>query len=124
MPDHLDDVCVVIVEDEFLQADMLATDLRRLGVKVLDMCPDTDCARDILRRCGRCDAVVLDLKLDDGLATDFAAELIQQGQCVIITTGYPLGVLDGRHSSAFQMAKPVRFADLAKALATCAAGNG
>lgn len=87
----LDDVKVLVVEDDYLQASISAMTLEESGANVLGPVPDVADARDLLDLVPP-DCVLLDLRLRDDYAFLLADELRVRGIPTVLATGYDASV--------------------------------
>jgi DNA-binding NtrC family response regulator len=96
---------VMIVEDEALVAVMMESVIRELGVQTIETFA---CCADARARAGRgnIDCAVLDVRVRDGVTTELAEELVQQGIPVVFTTGMGLETLPERFRELPAVSKP------------------
>lgn len=109
---------ILIVEDEFLVADDIATSLEDLGYAVIGPVATVSEALGLVAG-EPIDGVVLDANLDGVSSAPVAAELTARGVPFIVVTGY--GRLDlptSQLNDAPRVTKPCNMAELGRVLAT------
>ena len=83
----LDGVCILVVEDEFLVADILVKLIKLYGGTVAGPVASKEAALAILETTS-VDCAVLDVALSDGPCVSLAEELARRGINVTLATGY------------------------------------
>ena len=113
----LSGLTVLVVEDEFVVAAMLADVLEDAGARVIGPAGNlTDGLR--LAAEGRLDLAVLDWNLDGVCSEPIASALADAGVPFLIATGY--GAIEGRFAKVPNLAKPFDPARLVGALRSLA----
>jgi DNA-binding response OmpR family regulator len=104
--DSLSGYRVLVIEDDYLVAQDLASTLRERGALVLGPAPNAARARALAEQ-SELDCALLDVNLKGQFVFDLAYSLIDKGVHTIVTTGYDLSFLpaDLRHVTCLQ--KPV-----------------
>lgn len=97
---------VLIVEDEWLIAEMIACTLADAGYRIAGPAGSVGEARKLVDA-GGVDVAVLDVNLGPELSLDFADELAQAGTPVMLTTGYHANDLPPRFRGLPRLSKPV-----------------
>ena len=106
---------VLVVEDEYYQAQDCCEWLRRAGATVAGPVRSGADAKDILDH-GRVDAAVLDINLGEGPEFQVASELIDRGVPFIFATGYDDNVIPTEFQQARTLQKPFDPQDLVAAV--------
>lgn len=107
---------VLVVEDEVMVADETAEELRKAGVKVLGPATRLEQAEGLVNGHEPIDAAVLDINLRGQMVYGLADKLISRGVWVVFATGYDRFVLPERFADLPRCEKPVKPADLLRAL--------
>ena len=118
MPD-LQNRRVLIVEDEFFQADDVADALAREGAVVVGPCRDADTALRELET-APVDLAVLDINLGGGPSFTVADALKARGVPFVFATGYGVGTVPDRFADHARYEKPYDPRDLARLLSRLA----
>jgi DNA-binding response OmpR family regulator len=107
---------VLVVEDDYLQAQALAYALKGYGARVIGPFPVSD---EGLRHCGRhlIDAAVLDINIADGTSFPLADRLIREGVPFIFLTGDERRAIPQRFQSVPHYLKPFIGEDVPNAVA-------
>lgn len=98
---------LLVVEDEYLLADELATELEDAGAVVIGPAGDLAAATALIRREQRIDAAILDVNLGGEMVFPAADLLIERGIPIILTTGYDISALPARFGGVPLCEKPV-----------------
>jgi len=85
--DALQGVRVLIVEDDYLVANSLRSNIESLGCEVVAMAPSVDSARDALSE-KLLDGAILDVNIIGGSSEPIARELIGRSVPFFFITGY------------------------------------
>ncbi|MFV0623368.1 response regulator [Sphingomonas sp. ac-8] len=112
---RLKSCCILVVEDEYLLADELATELEDEGATVLGPAPTIEQALALLESHAP-DGAVLDLNLGGEPAFPIADALIERGVPLIFTTGYDNGAIPERFAGVPKCEKPISVARVTAAL--------
>jgi CheY-like chemotaxis protein len=116
--DKLHGLCILVVEDEYLVADVLVQLIKLYGGTVAGPVATEEEALAILDETA-VDCALLDVKLADGLCVALAEALAQRGIHVTLTTGYSISGIpeELRHLPIFT--KPIDLGALVEHLANC-----
>jgi CheY-like chemotaxis protein len=85
--ERLHDMRILVVEDEFLLAEVMVEELAREGAIVVGPVARVADAMNVIAR-EELDGAVLDVNLNGQMAYDVAAELLNRNVRVVLTTGY------------------------------------
>jgi DNA-binding response OmpR family regulator len=96
---------VLVAEDEFLVAVLLADDLRLAGCSVLGPYPDLTRAT-LASRTERFDLAILDINLNGEMAFPLADELLVRKVPFLFLSGYGASDLPAQYRSLPRLAKP------------------
>lgn len=108
---------ILVVEDEFLIAEDIASILEVLGYQVVGPAPTVPAALGLIAR-EKLDLALLDVNLGRTTSAPIAAELFKRHLPFIVVTGYgDLQIDDALLQAAPRIRKPFRPADFADALA-------
>lgn len=107
---------ILIVEDEYLVAQDLAIDLRRMGAEVIGPVGNVTDALALIRATPRLDAAILDINLHGQMSYPIAALLQEAGTPFLFATGYDSWTLDDDYRSIPRHEKPVKPSDIVKSL--------
>ena len=117
MADRTLDRCrILLVEDEYLLADELATELTDRGATVLGPVPNVAAALALIAGDEPVNGAILDVNLGGELAFPVADVLLKRGVPVILTTGYDAAALPERFRHLPRCEKPVSIARITAAL--------
>jgi len=119
MSGPLSGLTVLVVEDEFLVADLLADALDQAGARLVGMA-GTLAEALRLAEAAPLDLAVLDWNLGGERSTPVARLLSRRGVPFVISTGY--GTLDEEFAAVPTITKPYEPAQLIGALAALAGG--
>jgi CheY-like chemotaxis protein len=112
----LKDCRILVVEDEYLLADELSTELGAVDAVVLGPVATLDQALGIIAEERDIDGVVLDLNLDGQMAYCAADMLANRGIPFVFATGYDASLIPPRFGHIVRCEKPVVLATIALAL--------
>ncbi|WP_207540922.1 response regulator [Sabulicella rubraurantiaca] len=107
---------ILIVEDEYLKARDLAEELEMVGAEVLGPVATLHAAQQLITRCERIDAAVLDVKLGTESVYPVADTLRRRGIPLVFCTGYDRSALAPAFRDALLCEKPSEPADIIQAL--------
>lgn len=107
----LQGVSVLVVEDDYLLAEEIASTLHEHGAVVLGPVPDVARGRALLAE-AKPDCALLDINLKGRFVYELAEELLQLGVPPIFTTGYDSTFLPPRFSERTCLAKPIDMREL------------
>ena len=113
---------IVIVEDDYYQAQDCRQLLETAGAKVIAISatvPDLPA----LMEDGRIDAVLIDINLGHGLSFDFARELKARGIPFVFLTGYDAVMLPDDLAGSGYLTKPADARRIMAALLDAAGGS-
>lgn len=96
---------VLIVEDEFYQAEDLAQELRDQGAEVVGPVGTVEAAAGVVEEAGF-DFAVIDMDLHGLTAAPIADRLLEQGVQFVIATGYDGAALPDRFGALPRIEKP------------------
>ncbi|EPR17904.1 hypothetical protein M527_14545 [Sphingobium indicum IP26] len=98
---------VLVVEDEYMLAVELVTELEDAGAFVIGPVGDLEDATALIQREQRIDAAILDVNLGGEMVFPAADLLIERGVPVVLTTGYDKSALPPRFSGIPLCEKPI-----------------
>lgn len=107
---------IIILEDDYYQAEDMRQTLERAGAKVIAVSASVPDLPALLAD-GRIDAALIDINLGHTMSLDFARELGAQGIPFAFLTGYDAGMLPDDLAGRPCLSKP---ADTARVIATLA----
>jgi DNA-binding response OmpR family regulator len=108
---------ILVVEDEYLLADELTTELRALEARVLGPVGTIDAAFALVRSGQPIDAAVIDVNLGGEMAFPLADLLIERSIPFLFTTGYDESVIPNRFAGVVRLEKPLNTGEIAEAVA-------
>lgn len=114
---------VIIIEDDYYQAQDCRQILEQVGAKVIAISAVLPDLTELLAE-GRIDAALLDINLGHGLSLDFARMLRAQGVPFAFLTGYDAQVLPDDLAESPCLSKPADEARLIAVLTSLAVGLG
>lgn len=114
---------IVIVEDDYYQAQDSREILERAGAKVIAVSARVPNLAGLLEE-GRIDAALIDINLGGDVSFDFARELARGGIPFAFLTGYDPGVLPEDLAGRPCLSKPAEAGRVVSVLANLAAGGG
>lgn len=109
---------VLVVEDEYLLADELATELADEGAVVLGPVSNVERALALLEEEAPPDGAILDVNLGGEPVFPLADVLIERGVPLIFTTGYDANALPDRFAHVSRCEKPINMRRITAALGT------
>ncbi len=110
---------IVILEDDYYQAQDCRQPLEAAGAKVIAISATIPDLPALLEE-GRIDAVLIDINLGHGLSFDFARELKAKGIPFVFLTGYDAAMLPDDLAGSGYLTKPADAARIKAALARAA----
>lgn len=115
MTEHVLSGCrILVVEDEFLLADLLAEELEHAGAEVIGPASTIEEATSLIESAGRIDGALLDVNLGGRMAFGIA-DMLRNGDIMFaFTTGYDPGTLPERFADVPRLCKPLHVSRLAK----------
>lgn len=109
---------ILVVEDEYLLADELATELADEGAVVLGPVASIERALALLEYEAPPDGAILDVNLRGEAVFPLADVLIERGVPLIFTTGYDGNALPERFAHVSRCEKPINIRQITAALGT------
>ena len=107
---------ILVVEDEYLLADELRSELADAGAVVLGPVGTLGDAVDLILSGQPIDGAVLDVNLHGEMAFPAADLLVERGLPLVFTTGYEESVIPARFAAIPRCEKPVKAARVAQAI--------
>ena len=107
---------VLVVEDEYMLAEDLRSDLDEAGAIVLGPVGKLKQALDLIGAEERIDGAVLDVNLGGEKVYPVADQLIRRGVPIIFTTGYDASAIPACYSQIARCEKPVNINKVAAAI--------
>lgn len=108
---------VLLVEDDYMIADVLCQELEGAGAEILGPVPDVQAALELLAAGGAIDAAVLDVNLGGEMVWPVADALLARGVPFVFATGYDRAAIPARYARVACCEKPVGPDAIARALA-------
>lgn len=112
----LRDCCVLVVEDEYMLAEELRTELEEAGAVVLGPAADLADATALIRSGEHIDAAILDANLGGEMVFPAADLLIELGVPIVFTTGYDASVIPSRFAAMARCEKPINMKRIREAI--------
>lgn len=100
---------IMVVEDDFILADVLCIELIEEGARVVGPCPSVEKALDVLYTERRIDAAILDVNLGGELVFPVAEALWNRNIPFVFATGYDEKDIRSRYPIAPICKKPYEF---------------
>ena len=113
---------IIILEDDFYQAEDSRQTLERAGAKVIAVTASVPDLPALLAD-GRIDAALIDINLGRSMSLDFARELGAAGIPFVFLTGYDAGMLPDDLAGRPCLSKPADTARVIAMLARLASGR-
>lgn len=107
---------ILVVEDEYLLADELQTDLADAGAIVLGPLGTLNQVLELIRAGGEIDGALLDVNLGGEMAYPAADLLLERAVPFVFTTGYDDSVIPSRFSRVARCPKPVNISRITQAI--------
>ncbi|MBC7668572.1 response regulator [Caulobacter sp. DWR2-3-1b2] len=112
----LRDCHILVVEDEYLLADELATNLSDAGAVVIGPVATVEDALALIDAEPRIDGAVLDANLQGALSFPVADRLLERGVPFVFTTGYNRSMIPSPYREIVRCDKPVDLAQVARVI--------
>jgi len=113
---------IIILEDDYYQAEDSRQTLERAGAKVIAATASVPDLPALLAD-GRIDVALIDINLGRGMSLDFARELGAEGIPFVFLTGYDAGMLPDDLAGRPCLSKPADTARVIAMLARLASGR-
>ena len=107
---------ILVVEDEYLLANELGTELGDAGAVVLGPVGDVEEALDLVRSEPTIDGGILDVNLGGEMIFPVADLLIERGVPLVFTTGYDESVIPTRFAGIVRCEKPINIKRVTQAI--------
>jgi CheY-like chemotaxis protein len=98
---------ILVVEDEYMLADDLCSDLRDAGAAIIGPAGSVDDALRLVTSGAKIDGAILDINLRGKMVFPVADILIERRVPLILATGYDTQAIPGRYSGVVRCEKPV-----------------
>ena len=115
---------ILVVEDEYFQAEDMAQALAQAGARLVGPYPAVSAAIEALQSDLVIDAAVLDVNLRGQNVFPLAEVLARRGIPFVFATGYDRGVLPQDYRQAWVLEKPFEVRQLIAGLADICEGGG
>ncbi|HEV7276523.1 MAG TPA: response regulator [Devosiaceae bacterium] len=112
----LRDCRVLVVEDEYLLADELQTELENAGAVVIGPVGRLAEAATLIEENGQLDGAILDANLGGEMVFPAADLLLERGVPIIFATGYDASVIPSRFSAVARCEKPIDIRKIVQAI--------
>jgi DNA-binding NtrC family response regulator len=117
MPDRTISGCrVLVVEDEYMLADELTTELGDAGATVLGPVGTLEDATALLRVEEHVDGAILDVNLRGEMVFPVADVLLERGVSFVFTTGYDASAIPSRFEHIVRCEKPINMKRVTQAI--------
>ncbi len=117
MPDHTLQNCrILLVEDEYMLADELRSELEEADALILGPAGTIEDAMDLIRSGQDIDGGILDVNLGGEMVFPVADHLVERGVPFLFTTGYDESVIPGRFAKIERCQKPVNIKRVRQAI--------
>jgi len=107
---------ILVVEDEYLLADELQSELEEAGAIVIGPVGTLEGALALISSGREIDGAILDVNLGGDMAYAAADQLIERGVPFVFTTGYDLSALPPRFAEVVRCEKPINIRKVAQAI--------
>lgn len=107
---------ILVVEDEYILADELQTELEDAEAIVLGPTGTLKDALALVTSEPHIDGAILDVNLRGEMAYPLADQLIERGVPLVFTTGYDEDVIPSRFADVVRCEKPVNMRRVAQAI--------
>lgn len=107
---------ILVVEDEYMLADELESELEEAGAIVIGPAGTLEGALALINSGDRIDGAILDVNLRGEMAFAAADALMQRGIPFVFTTGYDLSALPPRFADVGRCEKPISIRKVAAAI--------
>jgi CheY-like chemotaxis protein len=122
-PSILSGCRILVVEDEYFQADDMARLLRGLGAEVVGPVGEVQDALDLLDTGRKVDMAVLDINLKGEMIYPAADELRSRAIPFIFTSGYDRGPIPDQYRDILLLEKPIDDGAIGRALRELSRAN-
>jgi len=113
---------ILVVEDEYMLADELRSELVDAGAVVLGPVGTVENALALIGSEGKIDGAILDVNLSGEYAYPVAEKLMDSGVPFVFATGYDASVIPGRFADVVRCEKPISIRKLTEALGAIIGG--
>ncbi len=107
---------ILVVEDEYMLADELRTELCDAGAVVLGPAGTVGDALDMISRQSHIDGVILDVNLRGEMAFSAADLLVERNVPFVFTTGYDASAIPSRFEHVVRCEKPISLVKILRAI--------
>lgn len=107
---------ILVVEDEYMLADELRTELVEAGAIVVGPVGTLQQAIDLITREEKIDGAILDVNLGGEMAYPAADLLMKRGTPLVLTTGYDASAIPARLERVVRCEKPIDIAKITQAI--------
>jgi CheY-like chemotaxis protein len=107
---------ILVVEDEFMVAELLLQTLEQFGAEVVGPAPTLRQGLDFAKTENQLDCAVLDINLRGNLSYPIAEVLEERGIPFLFATGYDSRVIPERYGHIARCEKPIPSAALVQAI--------
>jgi DNA-binding LytR/AlgR family response regulator len=107
---------VLVVEDEYMLADELRTELQEAGAVVVGPAGQLEAAIDLIQADADIGGAVLDVNLGGVSVFPVVDLLAARGVPMVLTTGYDAAAIPPRYAHIPRCEKPVTISKVAKAI--------
>jgi CheY-like chemotaxis protein len=118
----LKDCRILVVEDEYMLADELQTELSDAGAVVIGPVPAVDKAVALITAGKEIDGAILDVNLAGELVYPVADLLLERGVPFVFTTGYDPSAIPSRFETIVRCEKPAMIAAVTRAIGRLVSG--
>ncbi len=108
---------ILVIEDEYLLADELASELTRAGATIIGPVAAVGAALGLIEADPRLDGALLDVHLEGEMSFPVADLLVQRGVPLVFTTGYDAAAIPARFAHVPRCEKPISLPQIARAIA-------
>lgn len=107
---------ILVVEDEYMLAHDLQTELEGAGAVVIGPVAALADAIDLIRSTPRIDGAILDANLGGEMVFPAADLLVERHVPIVFTTGYDASVIPSRFSAIARCEKPINMKRVSQAI--------
>ncbi|TGN68043.1 response regulator [Paracoccus liaowanqingii] len=97
---------VLLVKDDYLIADDMASELEARGAKVIGPVASVAAAMELIEQTERIDGAIVDINLHGVMSWPVADALLQRDVRFVFTTGYDSDSIPGRYVKVVRCEKP------------------
>jgi DNA-binding response OmpR family regulator len=112
----LRDCRILVVEDEYMLADELRTELANAGAVVLGPVGTVEDALSLIGKEPHIDGAILDVNLRGQAAYPVAEKLAARGVPFVFATGYDASVIPNRFADVVRCEKPINIRKIAQTI--------